>query len=119
MFPSDHNVDPMRPWTMSDDEIYDKLEQSDSGYLDSSSAWRQFQQFFTSRGYDLCFDTLTDAKRPLVDLFKRSDDSFKPSLDEPFPFVYHNPKGFDTFFGGYWKHWRLSVSYNTPFALDF
>jgi len=109
---SDEEKDPMRSWTLSGDELNDEIEQSDVGYIDSSLAWRHFRQLFTSRGFELCFDTVTCAKRPLVDLIGSSDNPFNPSIYGPF--VHHDPIAFDTSFRIYWQHWRIAVG--TPFA---
>ena len=102
---SDENMDLMRPWTISEDDLFDEIVEN--GYVESSSAWRQFQPFFASCGYEICFHGLTDAKVPLVDLIKNSDNPFKPCADGPF--VYHNPCGFDPSLGTYWKSWRIMV----------
>jgi len=95
--------DPMRLWTMSHEELLDEMERSETGYLDSSSTWRQFEQFFASHCYELCFNEATAAKRPLVDLIRSSYNPFmiKPSIDGPF--VHHDP----SVFTGYRK--RLTV----------
>jgi len=93
--------EPMRPWTLNGDELDDELEQSDIGYINSSSAWQQFEQYFVSRGFELCFHEETCAKRPLVDLLRSSYNPFKPSIYGPF--VHHDPIAFETSFRGYWK----------------
>ena len=104
---SDEQKDPMRPWTLYCDDLVNEAQQSYWGYIDSSSAWGQFEQFFASRGFELCFHTVTCAKRPLVELARSSDNPFKPSVYGPF--VHHDPIEFDTSFRPYWKGWLIRV----------
>ena len=56
------NGDPLASWKISPDEEWEQTE-----WINSRPAWRQFEDFFASHGYNLCFHDITEPKEPLVD----------------------------------------------------